>query len=406
MGDAEIKFEKLSNGLQLIGEILPQSQSAAVGFFVKTGSRDESAAESGVSHFLEHMMFKGTARRSALEVNFELGNLGAQANAFTSEENTVYYSALLPENFGAVQELLSDMLRPSLDPQEFDTEKKVILEEIALYQDRPQFYLFEHAHRDYFGEHSAGNSVLGSTETISALTNRMMRDYFERRYAPNNIVLVASGKFEWERFVRDADKFCGGWKPHLAQREHEGFAGRAIQKEYRKKDLAQAHLVLLGPGVSAQSEDRFAISVLAHIIGDSTGSKLYWELIRPGLAESAGADNDERDGLGVFMAYASTEFEKIEEVSAILKRVLNSARDFSDDELERAKVKLACKVVLNGELPMGRLMSIGMEWNFRQAVQPLSEVIARINSVTRAEIESVLAGCDFSKFSEFRLIPQ
>ena len=192
---------KLDNGLTLLWEHLPQAQSAAIGYFVRTGARDETGKESGVSHFLEHMMFKGTAKRSSADIQYELGNLGAQANAFTSEENTVYYSAVIPENFSKMQELLTDMLRPALDKQEFDTEKKVILEEIALYQDKPYFYMMERAMLDFFAGHSAGSSVLGTSASISALENSEMAAYFARRYVPGNIVLVASGNFAVDKFV-------------------------------------------------------------------------------------------------------------------------------------------------------------------------------------------------------------
>ena len=132
-----IVLHKLANDLVLLGEIKKTTKSAAIGFFVGTGSRDELVSEVGVSHFLEHMMFKGSAKRSAIDLTYALGAIGAQANAFTSEENTVFYGAVLPEYFSAMQEILSHMLRPALLTEEFDTEKKVILEEIALYEDRP-----------------------------------------------------------------------------------------------------------------------------------------------------------------------------------------------------------------------------------------------------------------------------
>ena len=141
----ELKFKStvLKNGLRVVGEQRSSAVSSALGFFVKTGARDEEADVSGVSHFLEHMMFKGTEKRSALDITYQLGAMGAQANAYTSEENTVYYAAVLPEYFSDALELLSDMLRPALTEEEFKVEKKVILEEIALYQDRPTHVLFE-----------------------------------------------------------------------------------------------------------------------------------------------------------------------------------------------------------------------------------------------------------------------
>ncbi len=157
----------LPNGLEIVGEHNPAAQSIALGFFTRTGSRDETPEISGVSHFLEHMMFKGTESRSAADVNREFDEMGANYNAFTSEENTVYYGAVLPEFQSQLLGLLGDMLRPSLRQDDFNTEKKVILEEIAMYKDRPHFTLFDLARETYHHGHSLGNSVLGSTESIS-----------------------------------------------------------------------------------------------------------------------------------------------------------------------------------------------------------------------------------------------
>src|SRR5262249_52366256 len=151
-----------------------------------TGARDETEQVAGVSHFLEHMLFKGTDRRSAEDVNREFDEIGAQYNAFTTEENTVYYGAVLPEFQPRVLDLLTDMMRPALRPEDFQMEKKVILEEIALYRDRPQFTVMDEARATYFGKHPLGHSVLGTPETIGPLTYEQMREYWERRYAASN----------------------------------------------------------------------------------------------------------------------------------------------------------------------------------------------------------------------------
>ena len=161
---------QLPNGLQLIGETIPSARSASVGFFVKTGSRDETADEAGVSHFLEHMMFKGTARRTALDVNLDFDRIGANYNAYTSEENTVYYAAVLPEYLADAVDILADVLRPRLRGEDFDTEKQVILEEIKMYEDAPGSMAWDHAKRIYFAGHPLGNTILGSVESITALT--------------------------------------------------------------------------------------------------------------------------------------------------------------------------------------------------------------------------------------------
>ncbi len=396
---------ELKNGLTVLAEISPSAQSAAIGFFVKTGSRDETQKESGVSHFLEHMMFKGTPKRDALQLTYALGNIGAQANAFTTEENTAYYASVLPEYFDSMQEILSDMLRPTLDQKEFDTEKKVILEEIALYQDKPHFYLYERALADYFGAHPGGNSVLGSTESIAALTRDEMANYFGRRYSPGNVVLVGTGAIEWKKFLALAETYCGAWTSHQAPRTLGRCAPRTINKIYSKKDLKQSHVLLFSEGPSAQEDERYAMTILAMILGDSSGSKIYWDLVDSGLAESAGADTDERDGTGCFVASASTEPERLEEVTQRLRAIIAKPLDFSDDDLNRAKNKLAAKIVLGGELPLGRLMAIGSEWNYRGQVTPLREIADRVARVTREQVQSALAKYPLSTVAEFRLVP-
>lgn len=400
-----VKKEVLSNGLTVLGEVSSASVSTALGFFVKTGARDETGAESGVSHFLEHMMFKGTATRSAIDINLQLGNLGAQANAFTSEENTVYYAAVIPENFSSIQELLSDMLRPALDPTEFDMEKKVILEEIALYQDRPNFYLFERAFKDFFGAHPAGNSVLGSHESVSALSRDQMKGYFDRRYSPSNIVLAATGNISWEGFVHDAERLCGGWKPYEVSRETPPHRCGEGAVTFTRKGLAQSHAVLLASGVSAQDEDRYAMTLLSTMIGDSSGSRLYWALVDKGLAEYAGADSDERDGAGCFSVYLSTSSDRLDEVVDIARSIISTPREFTEADLERAKAKVIARVVLDGELPMGRLMALGIEYNYRRCTTPLADVVRRIRAVTKAEVEQALARHALNVWREYRLIP-
>src|SRR5580700_9721199 len=191
----------LANGLTIIGEISPSARSVAVGFFVKTGSRDETPAESGVSHFLEHMMFKGTPRRTALEVNLDFDRIGASNNSYTSDENTVYYAAVLPEYLPKALDILADILRPSLRLDDFTTEKEVILEEIGMYDDQPGWVASDNARQIYYAQHPLGNSVLGTNESIKALTRDQMQTYFDRRYAANNIILSVAGNFEWKRLV-------------------------------------------------------------------------------------------------------------------------------------------------------------------------------------------------------------
>ncbi len=212
----------LENGLEIVAECNGEAHSTALGFFVRTGARDETAAVAGVSHFLEHMIFKGTPSRTAEQVNREFDEMGAHYNAFTSEENTVYYAAVLPEHQDRAVALLGDMLRPSLRQEDFDTEKQVILEEIRMYEDQPPFGADDKCRAAFFGDHPLGHSVLGTAASVGALSVAEMRAYFQRRYSPENITLAAAGRIDFDGLVAAAAAACGHW-----QRGNDARAGRA-----------------------------------------------------------------------------------------------------------------------------------------------------------------------------------
>ena len=199
------------NGLTLIGEVSPSARSVAVGFFVKTGSRDEGNDVSGVSHFLEHMVVKGTPRRSAFDVNRDFDRIGAQYNAYTSEENTVFYGAVLPEYLPDAVDILADILRPSLRQDDFDMEKKVILEEISMYEDQPMWSAYDASKSLFFQKHPLGNRVLGTTESVGALTSEQMRNYFQHRYVAPNIAVIATGNFDFKSFHKLVEERCSIW---------------------------------------------------------------------------------------------------------------------------------------------------------------------------------------------------
>ena len=233
-----------------------------------------------------------------------------------------------------------------------------------------------------------------------------MKSYFARRYAPGNIVLAASGNFNWNAFVLDADRLCGEWKNLDTPRARPQFIAQKKYKEFRKKDIQQVHVLFAAAGPSAQEEERYPLTLLSLMMGDGSGSRMYWDLVNPGIAESAGTDTDERDGTGCFLASASTEPERMEKVVSIMKKIIASPLEFSESDLERAKTKLAARIVLGGELPMGRLMAIGAEWQYRKEVTPLKEVIRRVQSVTRNDIELALKKFPLEPLSEYRLLPE
>lgn len=407
MGNArgELRSHVLPNGLVLLGEVNPRAETAAVGFFVKTGARDEYVKESGVSHFLEHMMFKGTPNRSSLDITYELGNIAARSNAFTSEECTVYYGGVVPVFFSRMHHLLCDMLRPSLDPNEFGMEKKVILEEIALYLDRPEFFLREKAQQDFFQGHTAGNSVLGSRESITALTRDEMHDYFERRYVPNNMVLAAAGKFDWDTFVADSEKLCGGWPRGDATRELSRHTPPAGTVTLVRPNLKQAYLLLLCPSASLQDSERHSLSMLSSLLTDGSLEGAYWRIVHTGVAESAWADTCERDGCGYFELGVCVEPDSLEQARELLLRVVENPDAINESDLERTKTRSIARMVLHDELPMGRMMDIGLSYLSRGRARTLDEAIEEIAKVTVDSIRVALDRFPLGGWREYRLMP-
>jgi len=398
----------LDNGLKVIAELNPKAHSAAMGYFVKTGARDESPEESGVSHFLEHMVFKGPEDMDAYAVNLAFDRMGAKYNAFTSEENTVYYGAVLPELLPDLLTLFTKLMRPALRAEDFETEKKVILEEIALYEDNPQFTAFDRARRHYFRGHPLGNSVLGTKATITALTRDQMAAYHARRYLPGNMVLAFAGKVDWDQVLELAARLTEGWPRGTASRAYPPFTPEPTEVAEPYPRAAQVYLVTMAPGFSAQDERRYAAGVAAQVLGASGSGRLHWALVDAGLVEAASAGHEENDGLGSYYAYAVARPENADTVAerlvAELKRL--QAEPPSTEEIARAKTRLKTGVVFSGETPMRRLFGLGMEYVYTGRYLSLADVLERLRAVNREAVAEALAHRPFERALWFRLVPQ
>jgi predicted Zn-dependent peptidase len=389
----EFREYRLPNGLEIVAECNDEAHSTAIGFFVQTGARDETADVAGVSHFLEHMMFKGTPTRTADDVNRDFDEMGAHYNAFTSEENTVYYAAVLPEYQTPAVELLADIIRPSLREEDFDTEKQVIIEEIRMYEDQPPFGADDKCRAAHFGSHPLGHSVLGTIQSIADLPVDAMRRYFENRYSPGNIALVGAGRIDFEALVGTATRICGPWAPLDAPRDtrpaspHRGFS--CIHK-----DTATLEYVLqLAGGPAARDPDRYAAKVLATILGDDSGSRMYWALVDSGLAEHASLSHHDYQGCGLFMPYMSCDPECAADNLARIVEIYAEAENngVTAAELAQAKNKINARVVLGSERPRGRLFTVGGNWIQRREYRAVKQDLEAIDAVTLEAMADVLA---------------
>jgi predicted Zn-dependent peptidase len=398
----------LKNGLRIIGETNSSARSVALGFFVRTGSRDETAPVSGVTHFLEHMVFKGTPRRTALEVNRDFDRIGAHYNAFTSEENTVFYAAILPEYLPESVDILADILRPSLRTEDFDMEKKVIIEEIGMYEDQPMWSAYDAAKRAHFAGHPLANSILGSVDSIKSLKRDQMHAYFKRRYVAPNITVVAAGRFPWKRLLSLVDKHCGGWERGAVGRKGvRETKGAGTFQVVKKEKVTQEHVFMISPGPPVESPLRYAADILATVVGDDSGSRLYWALVDPGLADSADTSFHDYQGTGSFYTSFSCDPSKVETNLEITAKILREVRQngVTEDELRQAKSKIGSRVVRGSERPMGRMQAIGMTWTYLQTYRTVDQELKAFDSVSLKTIREVLDRYPIDRFTTLALGP-
>jgi len=403
----EFKSRILSNGLSVIGEVNKAAVTAAVGFFVRTGARDENERINGVSHFLEHMLFKGTEKLSAFEVNEAFDKTGARFNAFTSEENTVFYAAVLPEYLLEITSLWTELMRPALREDDFNIEKNVIKEEIAMYQDLPQFDVMDKCRNLHFSPHPCGLSVLGSNESITALTAEQMREYFNRRYAPNNMTLACAGNFDWDKLCELAQTRCGNWQAEEAERNTEFHYGSKEKKRLKKHNLVREHICLISPSVSMQDERKFAAMLLAVIIGDVQGSRFFWGLVDSAIAESATMQYEPMDGVGAFYSYIRCSPANADRALEIINNIFAdlNADGVGADELRKARNKVLSAITIKNELPMGRLIDLGFNWTYLQRYRPVAEDIARIKAVSISDVNSLIAEFTPGNFTQLAISP-
>ncbi|AFZ68452.1 M16 family metallopeptidase [Deinococcus peraridilitoris] len=382
----------LPNGLTVLGESDEHAETVALGYFVRTGARDETLQDLGASHFIEHLLFKGSERVSGRELNVRLDALGANVNAFTSEETTVYHAACLPETWPELLSLLTELMQPAFRPADVEIERGVILEEIAMYADDPSSRTFDELRAQAWGTHPLGHLVLGTPQTVAGLTLERLQDNFRSRYGTGSVTLVACGRFDWNALVTAALALTSAWPQGNFTRAlspHSFSAGLQIVED---TDMNRANIAFLAPGLQASHPLREAAVVLAEILGGDNG-RLYWALVDGGLADSVDLSHVEFEETGAFEGAWSCDptraGQTLEVVRGELQRV--QLESVTEAELARARKKLAVSVALRAETPYARLFTLGMDHTYLGRTPSVAESVAAFERVSRTEVEEVLA---------------
>lgn len=397
----------LPNGLTIVAEVDPAAHSAAAGFFVKTGARDEATPLMGVSHFLEHMMFKGTGDISAEELNQRFDAMGAKNNAYTSNEITCFYAHLLPERTSDGIDLLSRMMRPALRQSDFDTEKGVILEEIAMYDDNPFFILYEAVLEKHFGTHTLSHKVLGTNQSITNLSRDQMQAYFDSRYSADNTVVALAGKLDFDAAVAQIGSLCGSWRRTNVSRDNAAPKLAGEHFTVRSEKVNRGYLLAMCPAPAFDDPRRYAASLATQVLGLPDNSLLHWALIEPGLAEEAQAVYDGNDGSGQSFVFAACDPDRIDEVWEVTQREMRSLRDkLRQEDLDRLLAKTITGATVSGERPHDRMHRLGRVFTYLRRYWPLEEELDQIARVTLADMQAYLDAFPLEAVTVGRLLPK
>ena len=392
----------LPGGLRVITEALPAVRSVSFGIWVGIGSRDESPAVAGSSHFLEHLLFKGTGRRDALEISSAIEAVGGETNAFTAKEYTCYYARVLDEDLPMATDVVCDMLTSSLiTAADVEVERGVILEEIAMHDDDPGDVVHDLFTGAIFGGHPLGRPVIGSVETITNMTRDQINGFYRDRYIPGNLVVAAAGNLEHERvveMVRAAFDSAGRLGPADAEPAAPRHGGPVPllrpSTVVRPKETEQAHVLLGGRGVHRHDERRFTLGVLNQALGGGMSSRLFQEIReKRGLAYSVYSYATQYADAGVFGVYAGCAPTRVEEVLGLVREELAAVAEkgLTDDEVVRGKGMLKGSTVLGLEDTGSRMSRIGKSELLYGDVLDIDELLAKIDAVTLDDVRSVAA---------------
>lgn len=383
----------LDNGITVVSEHMDSVHSVALGFWVYAGARDEAPRFFGMSHFMEHMLFKGTPTRSALDISTAFDAMGAELNAFTSRECTCFYSRVIDEHLPEAFEILADMVvNASFDQDAIDLEREVVIEEIARNEDSPDEYVYDLFADAMFPTHPLGRPVLGNRTTVGGFESADMREYHDTHYTTGNLVVAASGNVSHEQLVELSKRFLSGMK--TGTRQHRAFAAEQhrVQLSCLQKDTEQAHVLMGYPAFDTNDPRRFALGILDTALGGGMSSRLFQEIReKRGLVYSVYTTTQLFEDAGVFAAYAGTRPDNVREVLDVMQKefALAAAKGITQEELDRARELICGNFVFSMESTrahmtrLGRLFVLGLE------VRSPEQTLEDYRSVTLQQVNEV-----------------
>jgi predicted Zn-dependent peptidase len=389
------------SGLRIVTEEIPNVRSAAFGIWVNVGSRDESPGVAGASHFLEHLLFKGTKTRTALDISSSIEAVGGEMNAFTSKEYTCFYARVIDADLPLAIDVISDLITSSLGrPEDVDAERKVVLEEISMRDDDPSDLVHDLFAETFFGDTPVGRPILGTVESITSMSRNSIFNYYKKRYLPEDIVIAVAGNIKHQRVIdavvkaMSRDGFLGDSKSEFKMRSTAKVKRRGERIGLIHRKTEQAHLFLGVDGVARDDQRRFAMSVLSAALGGGMSSRLFQEIReKRGLAYSVYSYAQQFAGTGALGFYAGCTPSKATEVISLIREVLNdvAVNGLTHEELLRAQGAVKGTLVLSQEDTGSRMSRIGKSELVHGEIQSFDEILGAITKVSSSDIRE-LAG--------------
>ncbi|WP_425413501.1 M16 family metallopeptidase [Micromonospora rhizosphaerae] len=392
----------LPSGLRVLTEAIPAMRSVSFGIWVAVGSRDETGPQAGAAHFLEHLLFKGTRKRGALEISSEIEAVGGETNAFTTKEYTCYYARVLDEDLPLAIDVMCDLVADSiLKPADVETERGVILEEIAMHDDEPGDEVHDLFARALYGEHPLGRLISGTEETVTPMSRRQIQSFYRRRYTAPQIVIAAAGNLDHAAVVKLVRQALRGTPldtdpaaPAPRRPAAPAVRTRPATTLVEPKETEQAHLILGCPGIDRTDERRFALGVLNNVLGGGMSSRLFQEIReRRGLAYSVYSYAGQYADSGLFAVYAGCAPGKVDEVLELTRAELArvAVDGLTEAELARGKGMSKGSFVLGLEDTGSRMSRLAKGELLYGDLMPVDELLARVDSVTLDDVNTLAA---------------
>lgn len=384
----------LDNGVRVVSEKIPYVRSVSIGIWVKTGSRNENSRNNGISHFIEHMLFKGTEKRSAAEIAETIDNIGGQLNAFTGKECTCFYAKTLDTHLALALDVLTDMFFNSLfAKKDIAVEKKVILEEIGMYEDSPEELVHDILSETVWNGNAIGYPILGGQKCLKAINKDSILSYMTENYAPENIVVSVAGNFEDDSLISLIEKYFGGWKAETARRnEYEPVIFKPGLK-IREKETEQVHLCIGFKGIEHGNDRLYSLLAVNNIFGGGMSSRLFQKIReKKGLVYSIYSYPSAYKNAGLFTIYSGMKPEQLNEVSQLILEEIRLLvkKGIKPDDLAKSKEQLKGNFILGLESTSSRMNSIGKSELMLGYINTPEEVLKKIDAISMEIIDDII----------------